>query len=379
MANNDEIIVLSADGTRKTEQTAHDQRASELADQLGDIGGYATVHIYRCNPGSKNADQFCDQLPADKYDAAGLMLHIKETFGAGDYRLLMYKQGERGVRQNKLISIARPVVNATVVTTPELKGEIGTVIAGLAQMMQQQQAQMLAFMESQKRTVDPYADMDRNLGMLAKMREAFGAPAQAPVAPDPIETLTKTVTGLVSVITAVKTVGGDLGGLLGNAAPEDDSLVGLAKVLAPQLLSVVSNQQKIHAAESARDTALKVAAIRRRNPASPRPAPAKPPAAPALGELMPRQAFDLLQQAAVADSDPDDIAEQAASFLTPDLKKVITGEKPFKVLVRHYPVVLDYAEWWFDLIAALQDKLGGDTVGQTPLTGTKDDSASTVP
>lgn len=365
--DNGETIVIYGDDDNKNHQTSHDKSVEDLYNELREVGSSATVRVYKCNLGSKNADSFCDSFPADKYDLPSLYQYIKHKFGGGDYRLLMYKAGHKGVYENKLISIS----NEMSLPTPTNGGD-GDFKMMMLEYFRRSDERFMQFLESQQKPpVDPHADMMKNLNMIKQMNEAFnpnGAQVlQKPV--DPMESLTK----LISTIVSLKSVGGQLSGLFGgeNSGGGDDSLIGLAREFAPQIKQVIDMTKreqdlkinkttlagaaqlpKIPAPNNAPNVpnARNVERVRRT------PAPAQENA-PALSAEF-KGAFDTLQKCAENDLDTAGVLD---SFLTPELipkiKPYLDVEKPFRKLAALYPPILDYPEWWAEFINEAKNRL----------------------
>jgi hypothetical protein len=369
------VYIPAANGTNnQTNQTAHDEAVDNLSEQLGDIGKCSELQIFKCNVGSKNADSFCSAYPSDKFTIASLYETVKSQWGAGDYRVLMYKSGHRGVFQNKLISIAADLKLPTTPNIPDLKGELGQAFNGFAQVMmqaQQQQAQILQQLLN-KPAADPQAQMMQQFALMKGLREAMGitgAPVQPlnAVAADPFAALGSMMTGLAGLVAAVKTIAPDLGINFGG---EDDSILSLAKTVLPQLTGLVANHQKIEAAKVSTEGAL----VARRYAVNPQKRPHQlsntqqneakplPPRVNKTPFILPPDAFKVLNQYAEQGADVDEVAKTAIQFIDEKTKAIINRPDAFKCFVKAHNEILDNPDWWLDLLYALQELIEGDTV-----------------
>jgi len=388
----DEIVFLPANGSNShhTNDTAHDEAVSVLAEQLGDIGKCSELQVFKCNLGSKNADQFCAAYPADKFTIASLYETVKATYGTGDFRILMYKAGHKGVFQNKLISIAPEIKTGIAAPSlPDIKGEFGQALQGLAQVIlhsQQQQQQVLTQLLNRPQP-DPQAQMMQQFALMKGLREAMGISGQ-PSAPatttptDPFAAMGNMMTGLVGLVTAFKTLAPEIGLNFGGAPVSDDndSLIGLAKTVLPQIAGLVSNHQKIEAAKVTTEGAI-VARRYAKNPAPRRhnapPAQPAPNVSRGTVEILPAQVLDVLHNYAQQDVDTDEVAKQILPLLTPEIKTYVIKDNAFKLFVKAHPIILDNPEWWLDLLFALQELLENATVNRSTDNGVISDEPTT--
>lgn len=352
-------------------KTSHDQDVDDLLSELRDVGASASIRVYKCREGSQNADEFIVRVPADKYDLPGLMDFLRAKYGGGDYRLMMYKPGHRGVWENKLISLAREIAPANLPAT--VNGGNNEILQGIALMMQNSNAQFERLLTALARPdVDPYEQQKKQLEMLKLQKDILGGGNTGIATPipqnDPIEMMTK----MVAMITGFKGIMGEMGGVFGGGA-EEDSILGVAKTLGPQFLSVIQNHQKIEAAKVT-TTGAQLMRQRRPNPA-PRPGtdnPALPPA-PA-GGILPAPALAVLTRHAADDTDPDMVAAELKAHLTPEIIAAIRAPDAFKRFARAHGVILDAPEWWMDLLGALRDLLEDDNLPVNHPTGTHNDA-----
>lgn len=359
---NGEIVVIDGeDGPEEKPNTEHDRAAQDLIDHLGELGEGFSVTVHRVPNGNNQTEEYCFRCPADKFDPSGLTEHIREFYGAGDYRVRVWKNGAKGARQNKLITIARPAPGTSVapVAVDTGKGEIAAVLNTLIAMQQKQAEENRALLERLTNRPDPRVEMAGTLALMKDMREAMGlggaAPAAAAAAPvDPINSLVTTLAGFAKL----KGLAGEMGFLPGEAreVADEPSIVGALQSFAPKLLEVWQRQQDLKAAE-----------LQSKIVTAPgeRPAPIIPPARPAL----PPEAEKLLaalQGMAEQDADVEGIAEALVTDPRPRpfLEMLCKAESPFKMLAQYWPGALDYPSWWADLLDAVDEKL---TMGTPPV------------
>lgn len=370
-----EVVDVDQVSTKTDHQTQHDREVADLLDELAGIGASASIRIFRCRPGSKNADEFIDAFPADKYDLPGLYHHLRHNYGGGDYRIMMFKPGHKGVYENKLLSLAHTAAPVASVPATTGAGDLGAIVNGMMQgmalMMENSNRQFSQLMETLRTPAkDPYEEQKKMLELAKMQREAFGigtnaAPA-APVAPvDPFDQMSKMLAGLVALKSAFSGAG-----LLGDAVGggEDDSILGVAKALGPQILGAITNQQKIEAAKVTATAAAQIPARR------PNPAP-RAPSAPATGAILPPEALAVLIKAAADDLDPADVAAQAVTFLTPEIKAVAMRRDAFKCFAKAHPEILDAPDWWLDLLMTLQELIAPVTLDKTENKGAENGNA----
>lgn len=121
---------------REEQKTDAEARTDFLVDALTE-DSEAFVSIYREGLGPP---QYCDRIPADKYDVAELMEYLKKDFGPGDYRVRVYVH--KKMKANKLITIAG-TTNKEIVPLKNTGGEVNQILGTILQTIQQQNRELV--------------------------------------------------------------------------------------------------------------------------------------------------------------------------------------------------------------------------------------------
>lgn len=108
--------------------TDYDEKFDDLLTQFNDKP-LAKLMIYAQAEGQNNGLDLLETLPVDKYDFEGLHEHIRNTWGAGDYRIRI-REGKLW-KANRLLTIRKPLTEKNA--NPELVGMTGIV----GQLLQQ--------------------------------------------------------------------------------------------------------------------------------------------------------------------------------------------------------------------------------------------------
>lgn len=66
-----------------------------------------TITVYRESSGVTGAKEYVDQFPADKYTTEALQQYLRNEYGPGDYRIQGRITGQKGIRLNTLLTIAK--------------------------------------------------------------------------------------------------------------------------------------------------------------------------------------------------------------------------------------------------------------------------------
>lgn len=354
-----------------TPETEHDRAAQDLIDHLGELGEGYSVTVHRVPFGNNQTEELCFRCPADKYDPASLQVYIQETYGPGDYRVRVWKNGARGARQNKLITIAKPVATPAV-AMPNLSGELGQIMQAMLAMQQQAQAENRALLERLDRRPDPMQEMRMQFALMKEMREAMGigpAPATVNAAPpvDPIQSL---IANLAALSKLKEVAAPFLGGVTEAAEPADTlgTVADVVKSMAPQALQLIKRGQDLKAAE------INAAVLTKGGERQPNPAPVvrldDGPAAADLPEPA-KRLLGMLQEYAAQDAETGPIADGLVADARPRpfLEMLLADPRPFKLLASYWPAALDYPDWWLELLEEIRDRLtAGENTGNNGAT-----------
>jgi hypothetical protein len=264
---------------------------------------------------------YCFAFPVDRYTYEELCEFIRENYGGGLYRLLGTKKGHRGAAFNQLLELMEPVVRKP--ETPSQSGVGGNpsaimeTVANLFATQQERTEALFARLlggAPQPAQVDPFAMMERVIGMLATM--GFGKPAAAPQS-DLLGELTK-LAQLKGVLGPLLGVDSDGGGDRGGAESNFYDLAGTAlKTIAPALSAVVAAKGGAPALPVPTGGIPEVAA----GTAPPSPSPTQPPAGGGAQNVNLKRQVDILVMQAQNGADPGDVADMVLD-MTPETKLV---------------------------------------------------------
>ncbi len=155
----------------------------EIAEHGVDGGKPPKTFVYRLREGKRDA--FLYECLVTDWAQMGLV-HIRDTYGAGEYRIRVYHAGK--IRVNRTVAIEAPLVPAVAPAAPgaasdsTIRDLAKTFETGLTQVMQGFSA---AIRDLQTTREPPKSTLD-TLKELAAMRDLL-APPPAPAATDPMK------------------------------------------------------------------------------------------------------------------------------------------------------------------------------------------------
>lgn len=185
--DNVEVIDFFTEGADLT-QTDEQAKVAALVDALRD-GGESFLQIHKLTLGGQNMpEQFCERIPADKFDIGQLSQHISKIFGAGDYRIRLYVKGK--IRANKLISVAQAIkADEKSSASSDAAGILDTVL----KRMEAQNNQIMMLM-SQKN--EPQQSRKEMLEEMLMYKQLFGGQNQPTPQVDFMSQMTQTISFL---------------------------------------------------------------------------------------------------------------------------------------------------------------------------------------
>lgn len=244
------------------EDQSPEDRVIELL-QGADGEGRAQVKVYRSG---KSGTEYCGTYGAAEFEERNLDL-IRENFGAGEYRILLYgplpsDPRRMGLRSKVVVRIAESRAPLLANPAAPRTSDLAEVMRVMTEQNQQFQQTIVNALQSRP---DPGAQLRETLGLMTAMREAMGLHTQPQ---------TKSTIGeVVDAIRELKAVSGELGGDGAKEKDTGENLVELAKPVI-ELVSQAMNERRAPVSESAPLPAIEVpASIRQPNPA---PAPSQP-------------------------------------------------------------------------------------------------------
>lgn len=370
MAGQDIVDVFTAEDLEqfrdRVPETEHDRAAEDLINALGSLGEGYYVTVHRCPMGSTGSEEYCERFAADKYTPADLMDHLRIQWGPGDYRIRVWEQGKRGVRQNKLVTITRP---ATPVVTNQ-----GNDLAAVASLFAQLQQQSEARFERLLTTLKPAEEnsLDKTIDLMVKLRTAMGQPATAVPQADPFETMSKAMAGMLGLMGNMKQFAtlagvGEAAGAVSDSESIGPALLGMAKEFLPVVAQYTRNEQSIRMAKEARQAGETVA---NRRPAA-KPLPKAEPLKVPEGMTT---VLETLLSAADQGQDEEDAASQLleTAAAMPPLKSgldwLLSQNDPLSVVFTVKPETVRRATWFGNLLAILDELTSEESQGENVTT-----------
>ena len=303
-------------------QTAATHGMESLIAALSDVSDTATVAIYRQNGNGQQGLIFLDSFPPDRFTPDDLHLHLKNTYGAGSYRVHV-RDGTK-LRANKLVNIGSPLS-----VSRETNNGAGDM-RELMQFMQQQQQQMMQLMREQQKPAED--SEEKFLEKMLKYKQLFGGETQK----------TGGISELLGAVDALKLLGVNVGGLAPE--PVEDGFSKIIESAAPVLTALLNRPQQPHQPQQRPQPQYK-----------PNPAPREQDDMNLKVKLgvatLVRAAAKNADTAFYADFVFDQVPEETLRgiFAAPDIE----GE-----LAKINPDTLKYKDWFTDLGEHLRGMLG---------------------
>lgn len=335
--------------------TSHEEKAENLWDSLSSLTSdyFLTVHKQ-----SETGEQFCVRYPGDKFDLGQVLEQLQKNYGGGDYRIRLYGGGTRGIKENKLISIAAPVLQNPAPGTAAAPGQ--AAVPEFFRLLLEQNQQLMARMELalNKPQPDPQEEFERSLNRMKLMREAMGMPAAgaapAAAAADPFTQFSAMLAGVANMTGSIK----DLLPTLMPPGEDKESLTALVREFGPTVLDLVKTglQREKQQAQLPPPAAGPGQA---QNPSAPAPAAPQQAAQEVKLDDNSLAFFKGLQAKAEADQDTGPLAKNLTALpqVVEFLKPLMTDPRPFRVLCTYWPDAMDHPGWWNDLLIDLADCL----------------------
>lgn len=195
--------------------TSADLATDSLVSALNDVSGSATVSIHRQNGSGKEALTFLDSFAPDKYSPDDLLLHIKNSYGTGDYRIHVRDNGKLKANKHVSIEAAQKVPRETS-TNGDIKELMG--------FMQQQQQQMLALMRENQQ---PQQSEDQMIDRMLKYKALFGGEPQK----------AQGFSEIIQTVNGLKELGINVGGI--QTEEKEDNFSSMIENLSPVLTALV--------------------------------------------------------------------------------------------------------------------------------------------
>lgn len=223
-ADVDDIEDVSYDTDYGQQPKTHaDSMLDELLSDLNDTSDNVQLRILRQTGSGKEAMQFVEAMPPDKYNADELYLYLRESYGPGDYRIQVRRNGK--IAANKLISIA-----AKKAVSRENTGDSSALLQAIQAMQDQisHQNQAIARMMQQPQGNNKKEFLEEM--MLYKQLFSDNAPRQS-----------GGVGELLQSVEALKTLGINVG--VPSAGDDDEGFGGIIEKMSPLLMAALQGNQ----------------------------------------------------------------------------------------------------------------------------------------
>lgn len=215
------------DAIPKSNLTSAESMTDSLLSALNECSESSTVSIYRQEGTGKQSQIFLESFPPDKYGVDDLMMYIRNSYGSGNYRVMIRENGR--IKANKLICVEMPK-NLPVTT------EGGDDMKQVLMMMQQQQQE---FMRSMQQMVvqqqPPQQSRKEMLEEMLQFKMLFGGDNNNGGQSQGISEIVKTVNGL-------KTLGIDIGGIK-TEEKEEEGFGSILEKMSPMIAALLTAKQ----------------------------------------------------------------------------------------------------------------------------------------
>ncbi len=216
------------DATPRSNLTSAESMTDSLLSALNECSESSTVSIYRQEGTGKQSQIFLESFPPDKYGVDDLMMFIRNSYGSGNYRIMIRENGR--IKANKLICVEMPK-NLPVTTGGD--DDMKQVLM----MMQQQHQELIRSM--QQMVVQQQPQQQSRKEMLEEMLQfkmLFGGDNNSGQSQG-ISEIVKTVNGL-------KTLGIDIGGIK-TEEKEEEGFGSILEKMSPMIAALLTAKQAV--------------------------------------------------------------------------------------------------------------------------------------
>lgn len=214
-------------GSPKRAKTKRERSLDEILASLNDESENAHVSVYRQAGTGKETLQLVMKCAPDEYSTIDdLLLHLRDTYGGGDYRVHVRQNGL--LKANSLISVAEPLKRAAEATAT------GTdrAIEGILQRMDKQDQRMEMLMERLVSGSNSVPSEDAMIDRMLKYKQLFDSGPKADLGG---------VTAIREAVTLAKELGAEFGSA--HKDEEDSGFGDLINQFAPILAKAQSQPQ----------------------------------------------------------------------------------------------------------------------------------------
>lgn len=222
-ADDDEIDVFEVRQENETGKTTAEVKYDDLVSSLNDTSDDSEVILYRQNGSGKTKMTFLESFPVDQYAYSELLKYVRDSYGAGDYRV--HIRSNKRLVANRLISIEMP--KGPTIQSLSPAGEAASILQTVLDRQEKMHQQMMDLMSRQN---EPQSRMDMLQEMLL-FKQLFDNGSNAR---DPVQQMRETL-GLLT----------DMGMEIGGIKKDDEPGFGdLLEKMTPLLTAAVSQPQR---------------------------------------------------------------------------------------------------------------------------------------
>lgn len=180
-------------------EPASDEMGEDMPDELRQMAGLLDdldaengirVQVFRQPGNGRYSTEWLTDMDATGMSTADIYRSLQESYGAGNYRLMVRIPGPSGLRRNRVVRIGAPLAAPVVASASSQPSELARIIETMNNGFQA----MAAKLAERPPQPDPIQQMGVMFEMMRKLREATEPPATASKRDvDPIKTLRDTL------------------------------------------------------------------------------------------------------------------------------------------------------------------------------------------
>lgn len=363
MARKAEIIreIDISDGTYvdpdEPQKTSADEALDDFMSKSRAVGATAKITVNKLSNGVNSAETFCAYYPVDKYDYFELLEVIRDTWGAGDYRLYCTIKGKKGVLQNEFISIA-PAIRPNNLPSVIQKADNTDLLSVMLSAIQESNNKVIEAMQSGG------SNRQQFLQELLLYKQIFDGGAQ------PKQSILSGVKEMAETMAILRELGGGESKESGMMDLAIEAVKGLTPVAAALMTQRAAHPPASHRQRPQRPKPTPAPSDKQGQTidsqpieTNPRTEPTQEPTQEPIMQHYKSQLEQLCTLLNFSQPDPAEFATQLDDGLETDaqveaLGVLLESENPLAELQKVCPNVAKHSEWFGDLIEHLRAMAG---------------------
>lgn len=355
-----EIDTGSGNGQKaRPQMTDAEEALFDFWELSVNAGADAYIVIMRLIEGQgATRQQLCERVPIDKYDYYSLQMYIRDAWGSGDYRLLLFgpdprRGGKRTQLQNQLISIASPLSKSTELAIIPGQGPQSGESVTMALLREIREMRMEARQQPLQPVKSPIEQIQEMAQLMTVLKTAFGTDEKKE---DGVTVLIKQMTQLKALEKIMK--GEDPDDKDDEKGGIGNRIMGILETMGPGLAQMIMAQSS-------------------RPQARPQPRPQPRPVNPASTATKPEETVKMdpknltPEQTAVVKEylgkavwaarmkmDPEAIARQAVEQNPDAVAQLLAVPDLLTESIRLEPAIAGHRQWFDDLVEWAKGHLG---------------------